>query len=63
MDRQDLNKLNGKRLGEIKLERINGASYVVFYNSMEERIMMVHTDHLFDGEGNYFDLNNVPDKR
>lgn len=62
-ERTDLAKLSGKRIGEIKLERINGNSYVVFYNAMEERIFLVHYEYLFDGEGNRFDLDNLPDLR
>lgn len=63
MDRIDLAKLSGKRIGEIKLERRANTSYVVFYNHMEEPILCVPQDNLFDGEGNYFNTDNLPDLR
>ncbi len=62
-DRNKLSILKGKRISGIRAQKNHGGTYngyLEFFDKGGRRLFTVKPDELFDGNGNFFDLDLEP---
>ena len=59
--RTDIQKLKSRIIKGIKLRRTDHAVYVEFFDTAGRRLFMVNEQHLYDGNGNFFEgVDDLP---